>query len=90
VWIGLKPVLRNLGSSTDAGLHAFQHGLATEIAEASAPIPTLQQKMRPARVKPTLKVFAHAIPQTQRDAMACSGGVQSLHSINTLRLASAE
>jgi integrase len=90
VRIGLKPVLRKLGISTQAGLHAFRHGLATELAEASVPIPVLQQQMRHADVKTTLKVYAHVIPQTQRDAMENIGGVQSLRSINTLRLVSAK
>jgi integrase len=90
VRIGLKPVLKKLGISTNAGLHAFRHGLATELAEASVPIPVLQQQMRHADVKTTLKVYAHVIPQTQRDAMEHIGGVQSLRSINTLRLVSAK
>jgi integrase len=64
-------------------LHAFRHGLATELAEASVPIPVLQQQLRPADVKTTLKVYAHVIPQTQRDAMENIGGVQSLCLINT-------
>jgi len=85
VRIGLKPVPRKLGMSDNAGLHAFRHGLATELAEASVPIPVLQQQLRHADVKTTLKVYAHVIPQTQRDAMENIGGVQSLRSINTLR-----
>lgn len=67
---GLKPVLRQLGLPThDVGLHAFRHGLATELAEQSAPIPVLQKQMRHADVRTTLRVYAHAIPQSQRDAM---------------------
>jgi integrase len=83
-------VLKKLGISTNAGLHAFRHGLATELAEASVPIPVLQQQLRNADVKTTLKVYAHVIPQTQRDAMEHIGGLQSLRSINTLRLVSAK
>lgn len=90
VRIGLKPVLRKLDISANAGLHAFRHGLATELAEASVPIPVLQQQLRHADVKTTLKVYAHVIPQTQRDAMENIGGVQSLRSINTLRKVAAE
>lgn len=67
---GLKPVLRKLGiSSREVGLHAFRHGLATELAEAAVPIPVLQGQMRHADVRTTLKVYAHAIPQSHRDAM---------------------
>ena len=67
---GLKPVLKKLGIPTKfAGLHAFRHGLATELADRSAPIPVLQKQMRHADVRTTLKVYAHVIPQSQRDAM---------------------
>jgi len=84
VKIGLKPVLRKLGISTvRTGLHAFRHGLATELAEASVPLTVLQSQLRHADVKTTLKVYAHAIPQSQRDAME-NLGVQSLRSNVTL------
>ena len=43
----LKPILRKLGiPEKDCGLHAFRHGLATELAEASVPITVLQQQLR--------------------------------------------
>jgi hypothetical protein len=45
-----------------------QHGLATELAE-SEPITVLQTQMRHADVRTTLKVYAHVIPQSQRDSM---------------------
>jgi integrase len=76
--------MRQLGIMPKAGLHAFRHGLATELAEASVPIPVLQQQMRHADVKTTLKVYAHVIPQTQRDAMERVGGLQSVESISTV------
>ena len=41
----------------------------TELAERSTPIPVLQQQMRHADVRTSLKVYAHAIPQSQRDAI---------------------
>ena len=67
---GLKPVLRKLGIQVkDVGLHAFRHGMATELAESSVPFTVLQAQMRHADVKTTLKVYAHAIPASQRDAM---------------------
>lgn len=53
----------------DVGLHAFRHGMATELAESSVPFTVLQAQMRHADVKTTLKVYAHAIPASQRDAM---------------------
>jgi integrase len=67
---GLKPILRKLNILTKfSGLHAFRHGLATELADKSAPIPVLQQQMRHADVRTTLRVYAHVILQSQRDAM---------------------
>ncbi|MGO9590628.1 MAG: tyrosine-type recombinase/integrase [Candidatus Acidiferrales bacterium] len=67
---GLKPVLRKLKiPEKDAGLHGFRHGLATELAEASVPLPVLPQQMRHADVKTTLRVYAHVIPESQRTAM---------------------
>jgi integrase len=70
VKVGLKPVLRKLGiPDKDAGLHAFRHGLATELVEASVPLSVLQKQLRHADVATTLRVYTHAIPQSQRDAM---------------------
>src|SRR5882757_4676214 len=57
---------RKLAIDDSAGLHAFRHGLATELAEASVPITVLQTQMRHADVKTTLRVYAHIIPQSQR------------------------
>jgi integrase len=66
---GLKPILRRLGiPAGNVGLHAFRHDLATELAQ-SEPITVLQAQMRHADVRTTLKVYAHVIPQSQRDSM---------------------
>jgi len=66
---GLKPILRKLRiPAENVGLHAFRHGLATELAE-SEPITVLQAQMRHADVRTTLKVYAHVIPQSQRESM---------------------
>jgi integrase len=88
VKVGLRPVLKKLGLPA-AGLHAFRHGLATELAESSVPITVLQAQMRHADVKTTLKVYAHAIPQTQRDAME-NVGRQSLRRGQFLRFKQAK
>jgi integrase len=82
---GLKPVLRKLSiPSENTGLHAFRHGLATELVENSVPVTVLQSQLRHADVRTSLKIYAHLIPQSQRDAMEKIGGLQSLRSINTL------
>src|SRR6202162_2550450 len=66
----LKPLLRKLGiPEQDCGLHAFRHGLATELVDSCVPVTVLQQQMRHADVKTTLRIYAHAIPESQRIAM---------------------
>ena len=56
---GLKPVLKKLGiPEKEAGLHAFRHGLATELAEQAVPLTVLQQQMRHADIKTTLRIYA--------------------------------
>src|SRR5262249_49167467 len=66
----LKPILEKLGiSSRNVGLHAFRHGLATELADASVPLPVLQSQMRHADVRTTLRIYSHVVQQSQRDAM---------------------
>ena len=69
VQYALKPLLRSLGIDDKGGLHAFRHGLATELAGPSVPLTVLQTQMRHADVKTTLRVYAHIIPQSQREAM---------------------
>jgi integrase len=67
---GLKPVLRKLGiPERYAGLHAFRHGLATELAQRAVPLPDLQKQMRHADVRTTLRIYPHSIPGSQRAAM---------------------
>jgi integrase len=67
---GLKPLLRKLGLPVhEVGLHAFRHGLATELANSGVPLPTLQQQMRHADVRTTLSVYAHVLPDSQRQAV---------------------
>ena len=82
---GLKPVLRKLGiPSANTGLHAFRHGLATELVERAVPVTVLQSQMRHSDVRTSLKVYAHLIPQSQRDAMENVGTVQSVQPINAV------
>jgi len=82
---GLKPVLRKLGIPSDnTGLHAFRHGLATELLESNAPLSVLQRQLRHADIATTLRIYTHAIPQSQRDAMEQLGAGQSLRSNNVV------
>ena len=86
VKVGLKPVLKKLGiPEENTGLHAFRHGLATELADASVPVNVLQQQMRHADVKTTLRLYAHVIPQTQRDAMERASRLQLVREGQSVR-----
>ena len=77
--------MKELGiPSQNTGLHAFRHGLATELAEAAVPLTVLQNQMRHADVKTTLRVYSHVIPQTQRDAMEQVGGFQLVRETGTV------
>jgi integrase len=78
VRIGLKPVLKKLGiPMSHVGLHAFRHGLATELIEAAAPLTVLQHQLRHADIKTTLKLYSHCIPQSHRDVMEQIGGFKT-------------
>ena len=71
---GLHRALKALGMPTkDVGLHAFRHGLATELADASVPMPVLQMQMRHADVRTTLRIYSHVISETHRDFMESLG-----------------
>jgi integrase len=86
VLYGLHPILRKLGIPTmNAGLHAFRHGLATALVEASAPISVLQTQMRHSDVSTTLRLYTHAIQQTHRTAMEGIGLQSALKSQSALR-----
>jgi len=66
----LKPILKRLNiPAKRTGLHAFRHGLATALVDEGAPFSVLQQQLRHADVKTTLRIYAHAIPASQREAM---------------------
>ena len=66
----LKPILKKLGiPARDVGLHAFRHGLATELANASVPLPVLQRQMRHADVRTTLRVYSHLVSETHVGVM---------------------
>jgi integrase len=84
VRVGLKPVLRKLGvPSADVGLHAFRHGLATELVDASAPLSVVQRQLRHSDVATTLRIYTHAIPQTQTNCL-CLAKTKSPFGINNI------
>ncbi len=66
----LKPILKKLGiPAHETGLHAFRHGLATELANASVPLPVLQRQMRHADVRTRLRIYSHLVSETHVDVM---------------------
>ncbi|MFZ0618048.1 MAG: hypothetical protein WA875_05190 [Candidatus Acidiferrales bacterium] len=70
VTTGSHPGLQKLGiPTTNRGLHAFRHGPATALVEASSPISVLQNQPRRADIATTLRVYTHAIQQSQGDAI---------------------
>ena len=85
VRVGLKPVLRRLGiPDKDTGLHAFRDGLATQLVEARVPLSVLQKQLKQADVATMLRIYTHAIPLSQRDAMENIGGSPISTSISTV------
>jgi integrase len=85
----LKPLLKKLGiPSHGLGLHAFRRGLATELANASVPLPVLQNQMRHADVRTTLKFYCRVVPESQRAAMENIGqAISTLVPISTVSAA---
>jgi len=82
----LAPILRQLGiPSHHVGLHAFRHGLATELANAGTPLPVLKAQMRHADVKTTLQVYSHVIQPSHREAMERASRFQSVRETGTVR-----
>jgi integrase len=67
----------------DSDGQAFRHGPATELVDSNAPLPVVQKQMRHADIATTLRIYAHAIPQSQRDAME-GVNLQSVRSINAV------
>lgn len=58
-------------------LHAFRHGPATALAQRAVPLPDLQEQMRHADVRTTLRIYSYSIPATQRAAMeSVAAGLQ--------------
>jgi integrase len=61
----LRPLLSSLGI---AGFHAFRHGVATTLIDRGASITTVGAQLRHSDPRITLGLYAHVVPQSQRDA----------------------
>jgi integrase len=65
----LRPLLLSLGIPL-AGFHAFRHGVATTLIDQGASITTVgAHQLRHSNPRITLELYAHVVPQSQRDAV---------------------
>jgi len=64
----LRPLLNSLGIAL-AGFHAFRHGVATTLIDRGASITTVGAQLRHSDPRITLGLYAHVVPQSQRDAV---------------------
>ena len=64
----LRPLLVSLGIPL-AGFHAFRHGVATTLIDRGASITTVGAQLRHSDPRITLGLYAHVVPQSQRDAV---------------------
>ena len=64
----LRPLLTSLGIPL-AGFHAFRHGVATSLIDRGASITTVGAQLRHSDPRITLGLYAHVVPQSQRDAV---------------------
>ena len=64
----LHPLLLSLGIPL-AGFHAFRHGVATTLIDQGASITTVGAQLRHSDPRITLGLYAHVVPQSQRDAV---------------------
>ena len=64
----LRPLLLSLGIAL-AGFHAFRHGVATTLIDRGASITTVGAQLRHSDLRITLGLYAHVVPQSQRDAI---------------------
>jgi integrase len=64
----LRPLLSSLGIPL-GGFHAFRHGVATTLIDRGASITTVGDQLPHSDPRITLELYAHVVPQSQRDAV---------------------
>jgi integrase len=77
----LRPLLVSLGIPL-GGFHAFRHGVATTLIDRGASITTVGAQLRHSDPRNTLGLYAHVVPQSQRDAV--EGLASALGSVQLL------
>jgi len=81
----LRPLLLSLGIPL-AGFHAFRHGVATTLIDQGASITTFGAQLRHSDARITLGLYAHVVPQSQRDAVEGLASALSSGQLLTQRL----
>src|SRR5215831_12183335 len=81
----LRPLLSSLGIPL-AGFHAFRHGVATTLIDRGASITTVGAQLRHSDPRITLGLYAHVVPQSQRDAVEGLASALSSGQLLTQRL----
>src|SRR5215813_2528729 len=81
----LRPLLVSLGIPP-AGFHAFRHGVATTLIDQGASITTVGAQLRHSDPRITLGLYAHVVPQSQRDAVEGLASTLSSGHLLTQRL----
>ena len=55
--------------------HGLRHACATLLLEAKTPIHVVSERLGHAKVSMTMEVYAHVLPDMQKDAAAAMGGL---------------
>lgn len=64
----LHPLTKKLGIK-HCGFHAFRHGVASELIDASVPITVVRDQLRHSDVRTTLELYGHVVGNAQRRAV---------------------
>ena len=81
----LRPLLNSLGIPL-AGFHAFRHGVATALIDRGASITSAGAQLKHSDPRITLGLYAHVVPQSQRDAVEGLASAISSGQLLTQRL----
>ena len=81
----LRPLLGSLGIPL-AGFHTFCHGVATTLIDQGASITTVGAQLRHSDPRITLGLYAHVVPQSQRDTVEGLASVLGSGQLLTQRL----
>lgn len=68
---GIHRAMKSLGMPIKkrTGLQAWRHDLATELADASVPLPVLQCQVRHDDIRTTMNIYTHLVSDTHKNAI---------------------